>query len=95
MKLDRTALAIAATTALLALAGCASSARPPEAPLAPACGQVATAALTSAEASETESAPRVGKPQHGLDGETQFELDPKRAASHEGKHSRAVFGGWK
>ncbi len=93
MKLERKTLL--AATALLALAGCASSAPPPSAPLAPAVA-VATAELTSSTlAVEGEpEAPHVGKSQRALDDDAQRALDPKRTASREGKRPR-VFADWK
>lgn len=76
-----------------AMAGCASSSCPAEAVKTAQAPVVSTTRLTSADVAETEFAPLVGKPQHGMTPKSDDEsaVEPKDGRRHEG----GGFSGWK
>ena len=79
--------------AAFAVAGCASSSCPAEAVKTAQAPVVSTTRLTSADTAETDFAPLVGKPQHGMasKGEDESAAEPKDGRRHEG----SGFSGWK
>lgn len=87
--------AVMAVAVSVGLMGCASSC---PAPAAKSTAQaqapvVSTTRLTSAELADTEYAPLVGKPQHGMAPKSDADVteQPKDGRRHEG----GGFSGWK